>query len=82
MLVAMAKTMDTDRAKRYRTLWEDEIAGATLYRALAESADERRKPILLALAEAEEKHAEHWAHYTRYFEPPSGSDTKLAQARP
>lgn len=57
----MAKTMDADRAKRYRTLWEDEIAGATLYRALAESADARRKPILLALAEAEEKHAEHWA---------------------
>jgi hypothetical protein len=26
------------------------------------------------------KHAEHWAHYTRHFGPPSGSDTKLAQA--
>jgi VIT1/CCC1 family predicted Fe2+/Mn2+ transporter len=61
MLVSMATTMDPERVKRYRTLWEDEIAGATLYRALAESADERRKPILLALAEAEEKHAEHWA---------------------
>jgi len=61
MLVAMAKTMDTDRAKRYRTLWEDEIAGASLYRVLAETADARRSPILLALAEAEEKHAEHWA---------------------
>ena len=59
MLVAMATTMDAERAKRYRTLWEDELAGATLYRALAESADERRRPILLALAEAEEKHADH-----------------------
>src|SRR5207248_847289 len=54
-------TMDAERAKRYRTLWEDELAGATLYRTLAESADERRRPILLALAEAEEKHADHWA---------------------
>ena len=61
MLVAMATTMDAERAKRYRTLWEDELAGATLYRTLAESADERRRPILLALAEAEEKHADHWA---------------------
>ncbi|HJX64445.1 MAG TPA: Tn3 family transposase [Polyangia bacterium] len=26
------------------------------------------------------KHAEHWAHYTRHFGPPSGSDPKLAQA--
>lgn len=61
MLVVMATTMDNERAKRYRGLWEDEIAGATLYRVLAETADERRAPILLALAEAEEKHAAHWA---------------------
>jgi VIT1/CCC1 family predicted Fe2+/Mn2+ transporter len=61
MLVRMARTMDNERAKRYRELWEDEIAGATLYRVLAETADERRAPILLALAEAEEKHAAHWA---------------------
>jgi TnpA family transposase len=26
------------------------------------------------------KHAEHWAHYTRHFGPPSGSDPKLVQA--
>lgn len=26
------------------------------------------------------KHAEHWAHYTRHFGPPSGSDPKIAQA--
>jgi len=61
MLMVMATTMDNARAKRYRELWEDEIAGATLYRVLAETADERRAPILLALAEAEEKHAAHWA---------------------
>jgi vacuolar iron transporter family protein len=60
MLVAMATRTSGERVRRYRTLWEDEIAGAALYRALAESADERRRPILLALAEAEEKHASHW----------------------
>ena len=58
---AMATTVDEERVKRYRELWEDEIAGATLYRALADSADERRAPILRALAEAEERHAAHWA---------------------
>jgi VIT1/CCC1 family predicted Fe2+/Mn2+ transporter len=58
---AMAATVEQQRVRRYQTLWEDEIAGASLYRALAESADDRRKPILLALAEAEEKHAAHWA---------------------
>lgn len=26
------------------------------------------------------KHAEHWAHYTRHFGPPSGSDPKIANA--
>ena len=34
--------MDNERAKRYRELWADEIAGASLYRTLAETADARR----------------------------------------
>ncbi len=50
-----------DRAARYRELWEDEIAGAALYRVLAEHADAAKGPILLQLAEAEERHAAHWA---------------------
>src|SRR2546425_13008385 len=60
MLDMMATTTSGERVRRYRTLWEDEIAGAALYRVLAESAEEKRKPILLALAEAEERHASHW----------------------
>src|SRR5207247_2212629 len=61
MLAPMATKLTPERVRRYRTLWEDEVAGAALYRVLAESSDERRRPILLALAEAEEKHAQHWA---------------------
>ncbi|MGZ4103654.1 MAG: VIT1/CCC1 transporter family protein [Actinomycetota bacterium] len=56
----MATQTSEERARKYRVLWEDEIAGASLYRALADTADDRRKPILLALAEAEERHAAHW----------------------
>jgi vacuolar iron transporter family protein len=46
---------------RYRELWADELAGAALYRGLAEHADDRRRGVFLALADAEQRHAEHWA---------------------
>lgn len=36
------------------------MAGAALYRALAEHTDERRRSVLTSLAEAEEAHAAHW----------------------
>jgi VIT1/CCC1 family predicted Fe2+/Mn2+ transporter len=55
-----AQRSDPDVA-RFFELWADELAGAALYRALAESADERHRPILNELAEAEERHAAHWA---------------------
>lgn len=42
-------------------MWDDEIAGAALYRSLAECAEEHRRPILISLAEAEEEHARHWS---------------------
>ena len=51
---------DPELAK-YREMWADELGGAALYRALADHADERRRPIFLSLAEAEERHAAHWA---------------------
>lgn len=57
----MADRSAGSRARRYRELWEDELASAALYRALAGSADEQRREILLRLAEAEERHAAHWA---------------------
>jgi vacuolar iron transporter family protein len=50
---------------QFRELWVDELGGAALYRALADHADERRRPIFLALAEAEERHAAHWADRLR-----------------
>lgn len=52
--------MDDARIRRLRRMWEDELAGAALYRSLAE-ADAQRRGIFLALAESEEHHAEHWA---------------------
>jgi vacuolar iron transporter family protein len=58
----MAKrgALDPELAK-FREMWADELGGAALYRALAEHADERRRQIFLSLAEAEERHAAHWA---------------------
>lgn len=48
--------------KRYRSFWVDERAAAWLYRELAEVADdEEGAATLRALAEAEERHAAHWA---------------------
>src|SRR5687768_5187240 len=46
---------------RFWELWADELAGAALYRALAERAGENRREILMELADAEERHAAHWA---------------------
>jgi VIT1/CCC1 family predicted Fe2+/Mn2+ transporter len=42
-------------------MWADELAGAALYRKLADHADEKRRSIFLSLAFAEERHAAHWA---------------------
>ncbi|HZJ28000.1 MAG TPA: VIT1/CCC1 transporter family protein [Acidimicrobiia bacterium] len=50
-----------DTATRYRELWAEELAGATLYRALAErTKDPGRKDVFTSLAEAEARHADHW----------------------
>lgn len=56
-----APTGDSGKLARYRAMWSDEIAGAALYRALAECSDDARRPVFLKLAEAEERHAAHWA---------------------
>src|SRR5213592_3509589 len=55
-----AATKDAEAA-RFFELWADELAGAALYRALAERASEQRRGVLLELAAAEERHAAHWA---------------------
>ncbi len=54
-------TTKDGEAARFFELWADELAGAALYRALAERASEQRRGVLLELAEAEERHAAHWA---------------------
>jgi VIT1/CCC1 family predicted Fe2+/Mn2+ transporter len=51
--------------KRYRQFWESEMSAAWLYRALASSTDEEGASTLVKLAEAEEKHAGHWADLIR-----------------
>jgi vacuolar iron transporter family protein len=55
----------TPELAKYREMWADELGGAALYRALADHADDQRRPIFLALAEAEERHAGHWARLMR-----------------
>jgi VIT1/CCC1 family predicted Fe2+/Mn2+ transporter/rubrerythrin len=51
--------------------WRDEVEGALTYRQLArDERDERRRGILLKLAEAEERHAAQWeAHLREVGEP-------------
>jgi VIT1/CCC1 family predicted Fe2+/Mn2+ transporter len=61
MVKAMAATAKDAEAARFFELWADELAGAALYRALAERASEPRRGVLMELAEAEERHASHWA---------------------
>src|SRR5687768_3145086 len=55
--MARART-DPDQLARFREMWADELAGAALYRGLAEHAgDESKARIYRSLAEAEERHA-------------------------
>ena len=63
----MARTeTDSDQIARFREMWADELAGAALYRGLAEHAgDESKARIYRSLAEAEERHAAHWAAQLR-----------------
>jgi VIT1/CCC1 family predicted Fe2+/Mn2+ transporter/rubrerythrin len=48
--------------KNLKQAWRDEMLSARNYRALAaRERDERRKTVLLKMAEAEDKHADRWA---------------------
>jgi vacuolar iron transporter family protein len=49
------------KAQQFREHWADELDGAAMYRALAERADGDQREIFLELAQAEERHAAHWA---------------------
>lgn len=48
-------------AVEYRRFWEDEKEAAYRYRMLAEAATPEQRPIFIALADVEERHAAHWA---------------------
>src|SRR3954454_22033929 len=64
-----------DVAKRN---WQAEVETAQIYRDLAERVpDEKRKGILLRMAEAEERHAQRWQSTLRDLgaEPPIYRDT-------
>jgi VIT1/CCC1 family predicted Fe2+/Mn2+ transporter len=56
---------DQDRLDRIQEMYADEISGGALFRGLAEYADEQRRAVFLQLANAEERHAEHWARLLR-----------------
>jgi VIT1/CCC1 family predicted Fe2+/Mn2+ transporter len=58
-------TVQKEQVDKFRELWSDELAGAALYRALADHADGHRRQIFLSLADAEERHAAHWAELMR-----------------
>ncbi|HZD37330.1 MAG TPA: ferritin family protein, partial [Actinomycetes bacterium] len=49
------------KAREFREHWVDEMNGAAMYRALAERAHGEQREIFLELAEAEQRHARHWA---------------------
>jgi VIT1/CCC1 family predicted Fe2+/Mn2+ transporter len=56
---------DRKRVERIQAMYADELAGGTLFRGLAEYADDQRRNAFLQLADAEERHAEHWARLLR-----------------
>jgi len=62
----MARGTGDAKLDLYREMWADELAGAALYRGLADHAgDDSKAGIYRSLAEAEERHAAHWAAQLR-----------------
>lgn len=56
----MAKITDP-RAARFKEHWTDEMEGAYVYRVMSTLGKGEQPGIYLELAEAEERHAKHWA---------------------
>ena len=53
--------VDRNARRRYRRHLADERDAAAVYRAMAQRTDGEARRILLGLADAEERHASHWA---------------------
>jgi VIT1/CCC1 family predicted Fe2+/Mn2+ transporter/rubrerythrin len=79
-----SETPSRDRKDRQQTIevakrnWQAEVETAQTYRDLADrERDERRKGVLLRMAEAEERHAQRWEKKLRDLgsEPPVFKDT-------
>ena len=60
-----AAGLDAERLERIQDMYADELAGGTLFRGRADYADEQRRGVFLQLADAEERHAEHWSRLLR-----------------
>ncbi|HVW31553.1 MAG TPA: VIT1/CCC1 transporter family protein [Acidimicrobiia bacterium] len=58
-------TITPERLALFEAMREDELDAAALYRALADTAQGRRRDVLNRLAEAEERHAGHWERLLR-----------------
>jgi VIT1/CCC1 family predicted Fe2+/Mn2+ transporter len=56
-----SKAQSRSKARQFHEHWADEMDGAAMYRALAERAKGEQREIFLELAQAEERHARHWA---------------------
>jgi VIT1/CCC1 family predicted Fe2+/Mn2+ transporter/rubrerythrin len=72
---------DPESIKALRENWRAEVQTARVYRELAQSEkDQKRKDILLRMAEAEERHAARWAEkLTQLGEPPPELKDSLGQ---
>lgn len=58
--VTVAAGPTKSQIRRWRRYLADEIAEGQIYRDLAERSEKPEKDILLGLADAEDRHAEHW----------------------
>ncbi|HZE13390.1 MAG TPA: ferritin family protein, partial [Chthoniobacterales bacterium] len=72
---------DPESIEALKENWKAEVQTARVYRELAErEKDQKRKDILLRMAEAEERHAARWAQkLTELGEPPPELKDSLGQ---
>jgi len=57
--------IEQERLALFEEMREEELDAAALYRSLADASEGRRRDVLNRLAEAEERHAQHWEQLLR-----------------